>query len=256
MKKTTFLLQMNNLRFLNAIAMLIFSGFYSQAQVGTLCTNPIVIASIPYTTTDNTANYADNYDPPTATPIACGAGTAGNYYLSGNDVVYSFTPTGSGTITLQIPSAPAWTGFFVFTSCANIGVTVYGCSCSSASGNRTISNLAVTAGQTYYIVISSWASPQTIAYTMNITGTLDNEDFASTAFTTYPNPVRDVLQIENPEQNISSVAVYNLLGQQVLSEDWSTKSNSSLDMSKMVAGTYLLSVTIDGKVQTKKIIKL
>src|SRR6478672_4755731 len=152
MKKITF--------FFKALcASFLFLGLTTHAQVGTLCTNPIVITSMPYSTTDNTANYADNYDPPTGTPISCGAGTAGNYYISGNDVIYSYTPAQNATLTLQIPGAVAWTGLFVFTSCAGIGSAPYACNCSSAAGNRTINNMAVTAGQTYYILISSWATP-------------------------------------------------------------------------------------------------
>ena len=248
MKKTTLLFQIFT-------AGLLFFGINGNAQVGTLCTNPIVITTMPYSTTDNTSNYADNYDPPTATPISCGAGTAGNYYISGNDVIYSYTPTQNATLTLQIPGAVAWTGLFVFTSCAGIGSAPYACNCSSAAGNRTINNMAVTAGQTYYILISSWATPQTIPYTLNITQTLGTEDFSVSAIATFPNPVKDILQVANANQNISDVAVYNLLGQEVIRENWSGKNIASLNMSNLASGTYLLTVTVDGIPQTKKIIK-
>lgn len=245
MKKNTF----------SAFLAMVAFGFIAHGQVGTLCTNPIVIASLPYTTTDNTANYADNYDPPTSTPIACGSGTMGNYYLGGNDVVYSFTPSGNGTVNIQIPSAPAWTGFMVFTSCANIGVAVYACSCSSAAGNRTVNNMAVVGGQTYYIVVSSWPAPQTFGYTLNITGTLANEDFAVTGFTFYPNPVMEKLQIINPDRNITEIAVHNLFGQEVIREDWTGKDYTSIDMSSLATGTYILSVSIDGRTMMKKVVK-
>lgn len=248
MKKTTFLFQI-------LIAFFLFIALEGNAQIGTLCTNPIVITTMPYSTTDNTANYADNYDPPTGTPIACGAGTSGNYYISGNDVIYSYTPTQNATLTLQIPGAVAWTGMFVFTSCAGIGSAPYACNCSSAAGNRTINNMSVTAGQTYYILISSWTTPQTIPYTLNITETLDTDDFASETIATFPNPVKDYLQISNVNQNISNIAVYNLFGQEVIAENWTGKNSSSLNMSQLAAGMYLLSVTVDGKTQTKKIVK-
>lgn len=251
MKKTTFLFQG-----LFIVAFLVF-GFNGHGQIGTLCTNPIIVPGLPYQTTDHTVNYADNYDPPTATSIACGSGTAGNYYLSGNDVIYTYTPAGSGTINLQIPSAPGWSGLFVFTSCAGIGSAPYGCNCSSAAGNRTINNLSVVAGQTYFIVVSSWGSQlATYPYTLNITGTLENEDFTAATINAYPNPVKDYLQISNPDQTISRVMVYNLFGQEIISEDWTGKNNTSLDMTKLASGTYLLSVTTDGKTATRKIIKM
>src|SRR5690606_2775638 len=69
-------------------------GIQAFSQVGTLCNDPIVIASLPYTTTDNTANYADNYDPDTDfwLPINGVEDEYANYYHGGNDVIYSYTP--------------------------------------------------------------------------------------------------------------------------------------------------------------------
>ena len=54
------------------LIILISGGMY--AQLGSFCNDPIVVATLPYTTSDNTANYGDNYDPPTGVPVACGAG--------------------------------------------------------------------------------------------------------------------------------------------------------------------------------------
>ncbi|MFN3968370.1 T9SS type A sorting domain-containing protein [Flavobacterium sp.] len=216
-------------------------GMY--AQTGTLCTDPIVIATLPYSTSDNTANYADNYDPPTATPISCGAGTAGNYYLGGNDVIYTYTPTVSGTITLQLPSAVGWSGLFVFTSCAGIGSAPYACSCSSAAGNRTISDLVVTAGETYFIVISSWPSPQTIAYTLNVTQTSlgSNEIVQPQSVALYPNPVRQELFLETntPIKNVSIIAVN---GQRLTAQ---LLDNHSINVEGLAAGFYILEMTTE-----------
>lgn len=99
-----------------------FSIANYSAQIGTTCQNPIVINSLPYTTTDNTANYADNYNPDTNTNPPCGWNNYGNYFHSGNDVIYSYTANSNGMITIEIPSsaAKAWTGMFVYTNCSNI----------------------------------------------------------------------------------------------------------------------------------------
>lgn len=213
------------------------------AQPGNLCTDPIVIASLPYTTSDNTSNYGDNYDPPTATSIACGAGTAGNYYLGGNDVIYSYTPTASGTVTIQLPSAVAWTGLFVFTSCDGIGSAPYACNCSSAAGNRTINDMSVTAGQTYYIVISSWPAPQTIAYTLNVTQTsLDNNEVDQPkALALYPNPVSHELFLET-NTIIKNVSIIAVNGQRLAAK---LTSNNSINVEGLSAGFYILEMTSD-----------
>ena len=78
------------------------------------------------------------------------------------------------------------------------------------------------------------------------TGTLHTN-----AFNFYPNPVKNILNINT--QNISNVAVFNLLGQQVATK--ATSNNSQIDMSALASGTYLVKVTADNQVKTIKVIK-
>jgi hypothetical protein len=68
-----------------------------------------------------------------------------------------------------------------------------------------------------------------------------------------PNPVTDVLQIA-ATKSIESVTVYNLIGQVIDSKEVNTTS-TSLDLSSLPAGTYLVKITADGKSQTQKIVK-
>lgn len=204
--------------------------FIMNAQVGTTCNNPIVISSLPYTTTDNTANYADNYD--IANPSSSGNGSTiclpavtnpsnqsiyGGYYMSGNDVIYSYTPASSGTIKIEIPVAPGWSSMYLYTSCANIGVTAEACSMTTSSGARTIDNFSVTAGQTYYILISSWPDPQTIAYTLNVTQlTLDVNDIVNNkkAVGVYLSSTGEEL-IFKSDKKIVSANIYSMEGRKV-----------------------------------------
>lgn len=235
-------------------ALFLFVTVGMTAQTGSLCTDPIVISSLPYTTTDNTANYGDNYDPPTATPIACGAGTSGNYYLGGNDVIYAYTPTADGTITIQLPSVVGWTGLFVFTSCAGIGAAPYACNCSSAAGNRTITDMVVTAGQTYYIVLSTWPSPQTFAYTMNITQTnlANTEVSLPNSLALYPNPVQRELYLET-EVLIKNISIISVNGQRLSAQ---LQDNHSINVEGLSAGFYILEMTTaDGLLLHKNFVK-
>ena len=66
----------------------------------------------------------------------------------------------------------------------------------------------------------------------------------------YPNPVQDQLTI-NYSQDISSVTVFNLVGQKVMTASPNT-SNVVLDMSKLSAGTYMIQVNAN---ETSKMIK-
>lgn len=231
----------------------IFSGAF--AQQGSLCTNPIVIATLPYTTTDNTANYGDNYTPQTSSSPACSTTTNGNYYHGGNDVIYSYTPTQSGTIKVEMPSAVGWSGLFIYTDCANIGVTYAACSTSTSAGNRTINNFAVTAGQTYYFFLSTWPDPQTMAYTLNVTQlTLDVNEFEATQkIGLYPNPVKDKLQVQS-HLDITSASIISINGQVIRKME--VKDNT-IPMEDLQSGLYIVQLnTANGTTLHRKITKL
>jgi hypothetical protein len=82
---------------------------------------------------------------------------------------------------------------------------------------------------------------------------LANTTFDKSNFTYYPNPVKDVLNLSYTN-NISNVAVFNLIGQQMSSK--TVKANhSKVDMSNLASGTYLVKVTSDNQVKTIKVIK-
>lgn len=233
----------------------IFAINSSFAQQGFLCTDPIVIMALPYTTTDNTANYGDNYDPSTASSPACSLTTFGNNYHSGNDVIYSYIPEVSGTIKIELPNAVAWTGMFAYTDCANIGISYAACATGSSAGIRTINNFAVTAGQTYYIFISSWATPQTVAYTLNVTQlTLDVNEFEATQkIGLYPNPVKDKLQIQS-NLDITSASIISINGQVIRKVE--VKDNT-IPMEDLQSGLYVVQLnTANGSTLHRKITKL
>ncbi|MBF6641280.1 choice-of-anchor J domain-containing protein [Flavobacterium sp. J49] len=137
---------------------------FSTTSPGFSCAAPIVIGSVPYSTTDNTGNYGDTTD--VAQPAAC-AGTATNY-MTGNDVFYSYTPTTSGAISVTMTPTANWSGVFVYQGCANVGVSCLAGVANTGGAPRVIPSIAVTAGQEYIIVISTNAAPQTIGYTLVI----------------------------------------------------------------------------------------
>ncbi|NND62035.1 MAG: T9SS type A sorting domain-containing protein [Flavobacteriaceae bacterium] len=82
---------------------------------------------------------------------------------------------------------------------------------------------------------------------------LGTADFASKGFSATPNPVVNVLNLQANE-NISSVAIYNVLGQQVYAANIDALS-STIDMSQMASGAYFVKVNINGTEGTVKVIK-
>ena len=135
---------------------------------GLNCASAIIIPpTLPYNTSDTTANYSDTTD--TTQPAAC-AGTATNY-MTGNDVFYSYTAatTGAISITMTPQGATATnSSMFVYDGCANVGVTCLAGVANATSNVRDIPSLNVTAGQTYIIVLSSTSATQTYPYNLVI----------------------------------------------------------------------------------------
>src|SRR5690606_39965458 len=89
-------------------------------------------------------------------------------YLGGDDVAYSYTPTSDTTITITLTPGATWSGLFVYDECADIGANCLAGVANSTSNVREF-ELTVTAGNTYYIVVSTWPTPQSIPYNLTIT---------------------------------------------------------------------------------------
>ncbi|WP_425075808.1 T9SS type A sorting domain-containing protein [Psychroserpens sp. S379A] len=141
---------------------------WSQPLPGNVCESAIVVGALPYNTSDDTANYGDDYDGAPGTDC----GTANNY-LNGDDVVYEYTATSDTSINVSLSNiGSTYTGIFAYNDCTDIGVM-----CATIGDNYDFNDgvvdlgfdLNVTNGETYYIVISTWASPQSTTYTLDIT---------------------------------------------------------------------------------------
>ncbi|WP_294823279.1 choice-of-anchor L domain-containing protein [uncultured Flavobacterium sp.] len=140
--------------------------YFSTVALGESCTAPITITTPSYSTTDNTGNYGDVVDGSPGGATGC---STANGYLNGNDVFYAYTASATGNISINVTNNGAYSGVFVYNSCTNVGVTcAAGATTGSAPAPLSIPLFAVTAGQTYYVVISTWATPQTTPYTLTI----------------------------------------------------------------------------------------
>jgi hypothetical protein len=134
--------------------------------------DPIIIDSIPYSTSDDTINYGDDYS---NTATGCDSGN-GNY-LNGDDVVYSYTA--ASTMTLNVYLAPSigeggtsanYAGMYVYENAEDVGVNCWIAELELGFSSEPASfELSVTEGSTYYFVVSTWAVPQNVAYDLSIT---------------------------------------------------------------------------------------
>ncbi len=113
---------------------------------------------------------------------------------------------------------------------------------------------ALTAGATYYVQVDRWASATEGTFGLRIIDLqLGTDTFDNASFKFYPNPVKDVLNLSYT-QNITDVAVFNLIGQQVLVKTVNS-NQGQVDMSSLSAGAYLVKVTSDNQVKTIKVVK-
>lgn len=89
-------------------------------------------------------------------------------------------------------------------------------------------------------------------YTVSV-GTLSNNSFESTDFTYYPNPVNDILSISTAS-TVDTIKVYNMLGQMGV-ETAPKVSNPQVDMNELQSGVYLVTLEVEGSLQTFRVIK-
>lgn len=73
----------------------------------------------------------------------------------------------------------------------------------------------------------------------------------------YPNPVQNHLNIESKNNaSLQTVQLYNLMGQKVMMQNLNSSDKTSVDMSQLHTGTYLLEIISDQGTAISKLIKL
>jgi hypothetical protein len=204
--------------------------------------------------------------PVTGTTVSATTTAAGLPTLScvatnrSNDVWYSVVVPASGTLTIETAPAP---GTLMTDSVLSIfsgtcgSLVEIGCDDdSSTNGNFSLEALTgLTPGDVIYIGVWRYGTTvdgefQLSAYDASL---LSNSSFENENFRSYPNPVKDVLNLSY-NKPISHVAVFNLLGQEVMIKSINA-NQSQIDMSGLTVGTYLVKVTADNQVMTIKVIK-
>lgn len=135
--------------------------------IGTNCSKPIAITSLPYSHTSNTDMYGDNVD------LAPGGALCGTTqdFLDGYDVVYKFTAQTDDIINIDLSgNLSGDVGVFLYESCSDIGVACLNGAITANGDDFGIHDLFVDAGDEFYIVISTKGDGTSTDYTLDITG--------------------------------------------------------------------------------------
>lgn len=72
----------------------------------------------------------------------------------------------------------------------------------------------------------------------------------------YPNPANEkitITNIDNPSKE-AIISIFNITGQQIMSEKFQIQDKIELDVSKFAKGIYILKIQIGSKIENKKLI--
>ncbi|MCW5519641.1 T9SS type A sorting domain-containing protein [Aureitalea sp. L0-47] len=194
-------------------------------------------------------------DPAVAMPAATveNGNPVGCDISGGKGVWYNFTPQGNGTATAEIVS-PAGNSFVVFFTAPDENAIETDLEYFFQIGNQcapgTVATINTAAGQPYYVYVVNDGGVTDITIDGVRLGTNDN---VIEGFSFYPNPTNGMLNLDSIDA-IEDVAIYNLLGQQVLGQEVNATS-AQFDTSTLATGAYLMKVTVDGQTGTYKVIK-
>ena len=179
-----------------------------------------------------------------------------------------------GYTTVQNPTG-ADNDFYKFTVTDNVNAVVSVSSIVTSSMNGTILNSAGTAvgasqnnsGNTlsftrtltpgdYFLRLTSTSPTNTnyqTPYQFNITTTLSADDNSFASFTYYPNPVKDILHLDNI--SLTKASIYSLLGQLIETKSFENSTSNTLDLTNLESGIYLIVLENDLEQKTIKVIK-
>lgn len=178
---------------------------------------------------------------------------------------YVFTPTAGQcaspvTVTTIIsttlpPTGTATQDFSTGQTLANF--TVAGTSIkwydAPAGGNELPNTTIIVSGTIYYAsqTINGCESPTRLQIIAGID--LDTDTFDTTSLRYYPNPVSQFLNV-NYSEDIDTIEIYNLLGQNVLILN-PENTKVKIDVSILNSGTYLMKIKSGNNSKTVKFIK-
>ena len=245
-------------------------------NVGSVGDFEMVVSCVPLTPAPDNDDCADaealtfgNTVPGTTVGATTSAGDSPTCDPFGSiaDVWYSVNITGGTSdlsVTTTIPggSTADFANVAVYDDCAALNANSLGCSNETVGGETLlVTDLAVG---TYYIRVWNDGNAVRLAnpnlartegdFEVVADVTLSTIDFENgNAFTYYPNPVKNTLTF-NAQNNIESIVVYNILGQEVV-RTVPNNVNANVDMNSLADGSYFVKVSINGTTETVRIIK-
>lgn len=164
---------------------------------------------------------------------------------------YKFTISG-GTMTANVDITSITTSAMNASILNNSGTLI---DTAVTNTGNTLSFVRTLTPGDYFLKIVSTTPTNTnyqTPYNFVISTTLGSAKNEMNTVSFYPNPVKDILYLDNIPA--SKATIYSLLGQQLDVKNMET-SSSSIDMSKYAKGIYLITLENEYQTQTIKVIK-
>ena len=73
-------------------------------------------------------------------------------------------------------------------------------------------------------------------------GALETSNFQNQEFKIFPNPASSYVNIQNTQENIQRIEIFNLLGQKIFSRDFKDEKQIQIDLDSYESGMYLLKI--------------
>lgn len=187
--------------------------------------------------------------------------SCGFFSGNGDGVWYTVEVPASESITIETQATVTGmvdildTGIAVYTgSCGSL--TEIACDDDNGIGSFSKVELTgLTAGETLWVRV--WGSDTAGLFGDFQISAYDQffsvDDLAASGFNFYPNPVENQLNL-SAQENIQTVEIFNLLGQSVAKTS-PDALNTTMDMSNLNAGVYLVNVTINNQTGAYRVIK-
>ena len=233
-----------------------YEGFYFDINVsyptdGDVCENAIPLTLPVVNHFGTTVGFNDDYNVSPCSPFS--------NYMDGNDKVYTITVAEDGYLTGSILGA--YGSIHVLDMCPKEELEKFHCKAFVGGPNGgTFTHKKLTAG-TYFVIISTWAPPQTVDYLLNLSwesgSAVDNSDLMST-LSVYPNPNsgKFTVSINNPEATDMTIELVNISGQVVYRNEVKAaySYNEDVDASTFAKGVYYLKVNNGKGVKVEKVV--
>jgi hypothetical protein len=196
-----------------------------------------------------TVGFGDDYNISPCSPFS--------NYMDGNDKVYSITLPYEGYLTASLLGA--YGSVHVLDACPKEELEKFHCKAFLSGPTGGQFDKKIAAG-TYYVIISTWAPPQTVDYLLNMSfrGTGVEENALNSTLNVYPNPNSGVftVNVTNPEATDMTIELVGINGQVVYRNEVKAaySHNEEINASSFAKGVYYLKLN-DGKgVKIEKVV--